>query len=108
MASLMENNKRRMAQVAEKSRGCLLIAVLLLIALVAPLFAADDLDAALLDAAEKGDAAAVKVLVRVGANVNAKVASGPYSYRAGSTALSLALQNGHTAIANMLRNAGAR
>ena len=61
----------------------------------------NDLNRALIDAAEDGNTAAVSLLISAGADVNAQSSSG-------ETALSLAIENGHTEIANILRNAGAR
>ena len=111
-----------------------ILMALLAVCLAAPLFAVNDYD--LLVAAVKGDTATIRALVNAGANVNAKGKDGytalmyaaswenadtvkalldagasvnakiSGSYKNGYTALSLAMENGHTATANALRAAG--
>jgi len=56
---------------------------------------------ALIYASEKGQVNVVKYLIKHGANINAK-------NKNGDTALSLAENNGHTEVARILREAGAR
>jgi ankyrin repeat protein len=56
---------------------------------------------ALIYASERGQVNVVKYLIKHGANINAKKKNG-------DTALSLAVNNGHTEIARILREAGAK
>ena len=74
-------------------------AALLLLCLAAPLFAEDS--DALIKAARNGDTATARALISAGADIDVRT-----SY--GEPALTLANYNGHTEIATMLRNAGAR
>ncbi|MFQ5927816.1 MAG: ankyrin repeat domain-containing protein [Terriglobia bacterium] len=76
-------------------------AAVLLITLLMPLLAtAGDINPDLIEAAKKGDAAAVEALLAAGADVNAKD-------KDGMTALMLAEKEGHTTVVRLLEKARA-